>query len=621
MKRKLTTRIVAAVSLLALAAASILSTLDARAQTTNARARGAPKRGAQRVDTSGGQEGERARALVEEGQRHADEGKWDEALKSYKQAVEIDPRYSDAYLNMGDAYMSAGRYKEGFAAYRQAIAASPTNADAFYSLGAAFNDMGQYGDAFKPFVTAINLRPDFAEAHYGIGFAYMRLENYRDALVYLRRAIRLAPDYADAHLALGLTYVGLRDAKAAEAELKILTGLDAAAARELEKELRGADSIASQPPNPSTVQKSPAPLKQDSKQETPAPVKQESSAPVVDKQETSAAVVNNKQESSPAAVNNKQESPAPVVNKQESSAPVVKQQKATPTRPARESVAQPTRPSSSEAMLAVELSFWESIKNSSDPEEFAAYLKKYPRGQFAELARIRFRSLSAKAGAQSKSESTTQMPDAQTAETPDEVASAKESTPKANGVAAAETFKPPTPTPTPVPTPMPTPAPTPTPTPVPTPEPTPAEPTTAEEALALLRDIFPSKFTYKALKAGPPPASSDVSVNYEPVEFADCRIEWKDSGDTLLALLAELDPDSVKVTPRSRAGTTFSRQVWEVSIASVGGIGAFTETKGDGGSVNRYNGLDLQYDNKAKAERVAAALRRSIEFCAGRAVP
>jgi hypothetical protein len=43
---------------------------------------------------------------------------------------------------------------------------------------------------------------------------------------------------------------------------------------------------------------------------------------------------------------------------------------------------------------AVELSFWESVKNSSDPEDFRAYLSKYPNGTFADLARRRAATLS-----------------------------------------------------------------------------------------------------------------------------------------------------------------------------------------------------------------------------------
>ena len=38
---------------------------------------------------------------------------------------------------------------------------------------------------------------------------------------------------------------------------------------------------------------------------------------------------------------------------------------------------------------AMEMSFWESIKNSSDPSDFQAYLDKYPDGTFAALARRR----------------------------------------------------------------------------------------------------------------------------------------------------------------------------------------------------------------------------------------
>jgi hypothetical protein len=38
---------------------------------------------------------------------------------------------------------------------------------------------------------------------------------------------------------------------------------------------------------------------------------------------------------------------------------------------------------------AIELSYWESIKNSRDPEDFKAYLEKYPKGQFAAIARRR----------------------------------------------------------------------------------------------------------------------------------------------------------------------------------------------------------------------------------------
>jgi hypothetical protein len=38
---------------------------------------------------------------------------------------------------------------------------------------------------------------------------------------------------------------------------------------------------------------------------------------------------------------------------------------------------------------AIELSFWDTIKSSSNPEDFKAYLQQYPNGRFASLAKIR----------------------------------------------------------------------------------------------------------------------------------------------------------------------------------------------------------------------------------------
>ena len=49
--------------------------------------------------------------------------------------------------------------------------------------------------------------------------------------------------------------------------------------------------------------------------------------------------------------------------------------------------------------LAVELSYWQTIKDSKRVEDFKAYLTKYPNGEFAALAKIRLNSLGSKSSA------------------------------------------------------------------------------------------------------------------------------------------------------------------------------------------------------------------------------
>jgi formylglycine-generating enzyme required for sulfatase activity len=58
------------------------------------------------------------------------------------------------------------------------------------------------------------------------------------------------------------------------------------------------------------------------------------------------------------------------------------------------SIGEPTLPVPERVDPAVaELPFWDAIKNSNDPEDFREYLKKYPDGQFAGIARRRLLSL------------------------------------------------------------------------------------------------------------------------------------------------------------------------------------------------------------------------------------
>ncbi len=57
--------------------------------------------------------------------------------------------------------------------------------------------------------------------------------------------------------------------------------------------------------------------------------------------------------------------------------------------------------------LAVEREFWSSVKNSNDPEEFRAYLERYPAGTYESLARTRLARLERASGSPDPLETTT----------------------------------------------------------------------------------------------------------------------------------------------------------------------------------------------------------------------
>lgn len=64
-----------------------------------------------------------------------------------------------------------------------------------------------------------------------------------------------------------------------------------------------------------------------------------------------------------------------------------------------------------------EIAFWESVRNSTNPEDFRAYLKKYPNGEFAELAKSRLKPLEDALAEKEKQEQAKRQADAEYAKT------------------------------------------------------------------------------------------------------------------------------------------------------------------------------------------------------------
>jgi formylglycine-generating enzyme required for sulfatase activity len=67
--------------------------------------------------------------------------------------------------------------------------------------------------------------------------------------------------------------------------------------------------------------------------------------------------------------------------------------RSAPARTTNNSKKNQTTKSAGAAASAAEMIFWNSIKDSANPEDFKAYLKKYPNGEFADLARNRLATL------------------------------------------------------------------------------------------------------------------------------------------------------------------------------------------------------------------------------------
>jgi predicted TPR repeat methyltransferase len=137
------------------------------------------------------------------------QGRLEEAVKRYRQALAADPRSPIAHNNLASVLSSLGRVDEAVTHLRQALIASPRSGEIHNNLGNALRRLCMTEAAVSHYHEAIALIPDFPEAHLNLGTALRALGRAEEAAGILRRLIALQPGHVDAMLQLGLVLLDL----------------------------------------------------------------------------------------------------------------------------------------------------------------------------------------------------------------------------------------------------------------------------------------------------------------------------------------------------------------------------------------------------------------------------
>lgn len=74
-------------------------------------------------------------------------GEYEEAIKHYDRAIDINPQFAEAYNNRGITKDVLGRHEEAIADYNEAIRINPQFAEAYNNRGRAYKEIGEYGNA------------------------------------------------------------------------------------------------------------------------------------------------------------------------------------------------------------------------------------------------------------------------------------------------------------------------------------------------------------------------------------------------------------------------------------------------------------------------------------------
>ncbi len=125
------------------------------------------------------------------------------AIAYYERAIQLDPQFASAWIDLGIAYSDQHQYQKANAIFKKYLTLpnKPDEQAAWLMIGITDEELKQYTEAANAFRSLIRLDPEpgmMYKAHLELGKSLCFLKQYPDAAAELKEAIRLYPDDTEA---------------------------------------------------------------------------------------------------------------------------------------------------------------------------------------------------------------------------------------------------------------------------------------------------------------------------------------------------------------------------------------------------------------------------------------
>jgi len=161
-----------------------------------------------------------AKAYYLKGYNFLEMGDTNKSISSYQTAVEQDPEYLEAYLELGYIF-SLKNDPISLDYYRNALEVDPRNTKVLYSKAMFEQEHEMYNEALASYHKAIEIDSTFKEAYHNLGFVHMfYLQLYRESLKYYTKAIEIDPKYFKAYYNRGYSFELMGDIGNAEKDYR-----------------------------------------------------------------------------------------------------------------------------------------------------------------------------------------------------------------------------------------------------------------------------------------------------------------------------------------------------------------------------------------------------------------
>lgn len=141
------------------------------------------------------------------GKCYLNEGNVNEAISTFKKAVEFSPENSELMTTLGLLYMQLNQNQKAFEMFGNALVYDPANIKAILAVGAMIQDQGDFEVALTKYHSASTKIPESPQLWNNIGMCFFGKGKYVAAISCLKRAVYLAPFEWTIMYNLGLVHI------------------------------------------------------------------------------------------------------------------------------------------------------------------------------------------------------------------------------------------------------------------------------------------------------------------------------------------------------------------------------------------------------------------------------
>ena len=112
------------------------------------------------------------------------------AASAFKRVVEVDPKFTRAWIELGTVYLASGQSDSALDALRKAIESDPKQVLARKAYASVLTGLRRTDAAMDTWRETVKIAPDDAEANSGLGTLLIQQKRYGEAVPYLETAAK-----------------------------------------------------------------------------------------------------------------------------------------------------------------------------------------------------------------------------------------------------------------------------------------------------------------------------------------------------------------------------------------------------------------------------------------------